>query len=97
MSANYPEIQELLQQRADIRARLNLMPYDGNPEIKNKAVGGLKGAYWIIPGPEAVMQFAEELRGYKSDKGTIRIPYGRGDAALVEKIAKWCWETGDHA
>lgn len=34
MSANYAEIQELLQQRADIQARLNLMPYDGNPEIK---------------------------------------------------------------
>ena len=34
MSANYSEIQELLQQRADIQARLNLIPYDGNPEIK---------------------------------------------------------------
>lgn len=35
MSANYPEIQELRQQCADIQARLYLMPYDGNPEIKN--------------------------------------------------------------
>lgn len=43
MSANYPEIQELLQQRADIQARLNLMPYDGNPEIKKQ--GGLKYLY----------------------------------------------------
>ena len=34
MGANYSEIQELLQQRADIQARINLMPYDGNPEIK---------------------------------------------------------------
>lgn len=34
MGANYSDIQELLQQRADIQARLNLMPYDGNPEIK---------------------------------------------------------------
>ena len=34
MGANYSEIQELLQQKADIQARLNLMPYDGNPEIK---------------------------------------------------------------
>ena len=34
MAANYSEIQELLQQRADVQARLNLMPYDGNPEIK---------------------------------------------------------------
>ncbi len=37
MSANYAEIQELLQQRADIQARLNLMPYDGSPEIKEQS------------------------------------------------------------
>ncbi len=51
----------------------------------------------LYPGPEAVIHFAEELRGYKTDKGTIRIPYGKVDAALIEKIAKWCWETGNHA
>ena len=39
MSANYAEIQELLQQRADYQARLNLMPYDGNPEIKEQSGG----------------------------------------------------------
>ena len=43
MGANYSEIQELLQQRADIQARLNLMPYDGNPEIKE--VRGAKYLY----------------------------------------------------
>lgn len=36
MGANYSEIQELLQQRADIQARINLMSYDGNPEIKEQ-------------------------------------------------------------
>lgn len=36
VGANYSEIQELLQQRADYQARLNLIPYDGNPEIKEK-------------------------------------------------------------
>lgn len=36
MGANYSEIQELLQRRADCQARLNLMPYDGNPEIKEQ-------------------------------------------------------------
>ncbi len=51
----------------------------------------------LYPGPEAVRQFAEELQGYKTDKGTIRIPYGRIDAGLIEKIARWCWETGNHA
>lgn len=37
MADNYLEIQELLQQRADYQARLNLLPYDGNPEIKEQA------------------------------------------------------------
>lgn len=37
MAANYSAIQELLQQRADLQARLNLLPYDGNPEIKEQA------------------------------------------------------------
>ena len=43
MGANYSEIQELLQQRADIQARINLMPYDGKPEIKE--VNGAKYLY----------------------------------------------------
>lgn len=34
MNNNYPQIQELLQQRADFQARLKLLPYDGSPEIK---------------------------------------------------------------
>lgn len=37
MGANYVEIQEFLQQRADIQARINLLPYDGNPEIKEQS------------------------------------------------------------
>lgn len=36
MAANFIEIQELLQQRADYQARLKLMPYDGTPEIKEQ-------------------------------------------------------------
>lgn len=56
-----------------------------------------KGHIGLYPGPEAVKHFAQELEGYKTDKGTIRIPYGQIDTALVEKIAKWCWETGNHA
>ncbi|MBQ9935477.1 MAG: Fic family protein [Lachnospiraceae bacterium] len=43
MGASYTDIQELLQQKADIQARLNLMPYDGNPEIKE--VSGIKYLY----------------------------------------------------
>lgn len=43
MGNNYPEIQELLQQKADYQARLNLLPYDGSPEIKEQ--GGKQYLY----------------------------------------------------
>lgn len=36
MAAKYNEIRELLRSRADLNARLNLMPYDGTPEIKER-------------------------------------------------------------
>ncbi len=39
MAAQYNEIQELLRSRADLQARLNLMPYDGTPEIKERGDG----------------------------------------------------------
>lgn len=39
MAAHYHEIQELLRSRADFHARLNLMPYDGTPEIKEHSDG----------------------------------------------------------
>ena len=36
MNNNYPQIQELLHQKADLQARLKLLPYDGSPEIKER-------------------------------------------------------------
>ena len=36
MNNNFPQIQELLHQRADFQARLNLIPYDGTPEVKDR-------------------------------------------------------------
>lgn len=39
MAAKYNEIQELLRSRADLNARLNLMSYDGTPEIKERGNG----------------------------------------------------------
>lgn len=36
MESTYAQIQELLHRKADFQARLNLIPYDGNPEIKEK-------------------------------------------------------------
>ena len=39
MAAQYQDIQELLRSRSDLYARLNLMPYDGTPEIKERGDG----------------------------------------------------------
>ena len=39
MNIKYNEIQELLRSRADLHARLNLMPYDGTPEMKERGDG----------------------------------------------------------
>ena len=36
MAAQYYKIEELLRTRADLQARLDLMPYDGTPEIKTR-------------------------------------------------------------
>lgn len=51
----------------------------------------------LYPGSEAVEAFQNELSNYATDKGTIRIPYGHVDTALIARIAKWCQETGYHA
>ncbi len=39
MAPKYSEIQELLRIRADLNARLSLLPYDGTPEIKERDGG----------------------------------------------------------
>ncbi len=37
MENTYSQIQELLQQKADYQARLNLIPYDGSPDIQERS------------------------------------------------------------
>ena len=39
MSSNFNVVQQLLQERADYQARLNLIPYDGSPEVKENSSG----------------------------------------------------------
>ena len=43
MNENIEKIQELLNKRAELQARLNLLPYDGTPEIKT--ISGKKYLY----------------------------------------------------
>ena len=51
----------------------------------------------LYPGPEAVMEFSERLKEYKTSKGTVQIPYSNPlPLELIQDIARWCYETGHH-
>lgn len=80
---------------AEERISWSMPTYWKNHNIVHFAAS--KGHIGFYPGPGAVEEFREELEEYKTDKGTIRIPYGRVDVELITKIARWCWKTGSHA
>lgn len=80
---------------AEERISWSMPTYWKNYNILHFAAAKLHIGFY--PGPQAVEHFTTELVGYKTDKGTIRIPYGKIDKELIEKIAKWCWDTGNHA
>lgn len=64
MAVQYNEIQELLRSRADLHARLNLMPYDGTPEIKERGDGKYLYVRKRIAGKQSstyVGRYSEEL------------------------------------
>jgi len=47
----------------------------------------------LYPGGEATTAFAEELKGYKTSKGGIQLPYDKPlPADLIARIAEWCGE-----
>lgn len=83
MAVNYSEIQELLQQRADCQARLKLMPYDGNPEIKEQAgakylyirkrvAGKLKSTYVDVYSDDLYQLLLRNAKESKELNKTIR-------------------------
>ena len=58
---------------------------------------GFKNHVGLYPGPEAVREFSERLKGYRTSKGAIQFPYsGTVPAELISDIARWCYETGNH-
>ena len=79
MNYEYLEIQELLQQKADLQARLKLLPYDGTPEVKErgedkylyirKRVGGKLTSTYVDKYSEelyaALLRYAKEARELK--------------------------------
>lgn len=45
----------------------------------------------LYPGAEAVAAFAEQLKDYKTSKGTIQLPYSKPlPLELISEIAAWC-------
>ena len=58
---------------------------------------GFKNHVGFYPGPEAVREFSERLKDYKTSKGTIQLPYNRPvPTELVFDVARWCYETENH-
>ena len=48
----------------------------------------------LYPGEEAVAAFAEQLKDYKTSKGTIQFPYAKPlPLKLIAEIAAWCGEN----
>lgn len=51
----------------------------------------------LYPGPEAIIHFSEALKDYKTSKGAIQFPYTEPiPIDLIEKITRWCYQTGQH-
>ncbi len=55
---------------------------------------GFKNHVGLYPGPEAVREFSQRLKEYKTSKGAIQLPYSRAvPAELIYDIARWCCGT----
>lgn len=84
MSNNYERIQALLQQKADYQARLNLLPYDGTPEIKER--NGKK--YLYIRKRIASRLTSEYVDVYSEDLYQSLLRYAREIRELKKQIRK---------
>lgn len=52
----------------------------------------------LYPGPEAVERFHEQLKDYKTSKGTIQLPYDKAHPLeLIAEIARWCYEGEENS
>ncbi len=48
----------------------------------------------LYPGNEAIEEFADKLKAYKTSKGAIQLPDIRElPLSLIAEIARWCYEN----
>lgn len=47
----------------------------------------------LYPGPDAIVAFAEQLRGFKTSKGAVQVPLDKPlPVNLISEIARWSYE-----
>ena len=47
----------------------------------------------LYPGPDAIVAFADRLKGYKTSKGTVQIPLDSPlQLGLIADLARWSYE-----
>ena len=80
----FSTIQELLQQKADYQARLNLLPYDGTPEIKEKN----DGRYLYVRKRVASRVTSEYVGIYTDDLYQLLLRNGREAKELRKQIRR---------
>ena len=80
----FSTIQELLQQKADYQARLNLLPYDGTPEIKEKN----DGRYLYVRKRVASRVTSEYVGVYTDDLYQLLLRNGREAKELRKQIRR---------
>lgn len=80
----FSTIQELLQQKADYQARLNLLPYDGTPEIKERN----EGRYLYIRKRVASRVTSEYVGIYTDDLYQLLLRNGREAKELRKQIRR---------
>ena len=80
----FSTIQELLQQKADYQARLNLLPYDGTPEIKEKN----DGKYLYIRKRVASRLTSEYVGVYSDDLYQLLLRNSREAKELRKQIRR---------
>lgn len=82
MQTKFEKIQELLRMRAEIQAKINLLPYDGSPEIKESS----SGKYLYVRKREAGRLTSTYVDKYSDELYQTLLRYNREAREYRKKI-----------